>query len=106
MRTLLKITVDVNAGNKAVIDGTLGTTIQNLIQTLKPEADYYFSENGTRAAYIFFDMKDVSDIPVIAEPLFIQFNAKVEFIPAMNGVDLKKGLDRWAKTAKPEFAHN
>lgn len=106
MRTLLKINIEINAGNKAIKDGTLAKTIQELTEHLKPEAEYYVTDQGNRSAYIFFDLKDVSEIPSIAEPLFLNLNAKVEFSPAMNGKDLQKGLEKWLKSAKPEFAHN
>jgi hypothetical protein len=39
------------------------------------------------------DLKDPSDIPVIAEPLFQLYNAAVEFIPVMNFDDLNKAWD-------------
>jgi hypothetical protein len=42
---------------------------------------------------MFFDMKDASDIPAIAEPLFAGLNAKVQLLPAMNAEDLRWGLD-------------
>jgi hypothetical protein len=47
---------------------------------------------GRRCAMLFFDMHDASDLPVIAEPLFMGLNAEIEVQPAMNLEDLKKGL--------------
>jgi hypothetical protein len=48
------------------------------------------------ALYII-DLKDPSEIAVIAEPFFIGLNAAVEFTPVMNADDLKKALDRVSK---------
>ena len=41
---------------------------------------------------MFFDMQYSSDIPSIAEALFQDAEAAVEFVPVMNAEDLKKGL--------------
>jgi hypothetical protein len=41
---------------------------------------------------IFFDMKEPADIPRIAEILFQGAEAAVEFVPVMNGDDLKSAL--------------
>ena len=92
MRTMLKVTIPVEAGNRAIKDGTLGKIIEATIAKLKPEASYFVADEGIRSAMFFFDMKDSSEIPVIAEPLFVKLDAKVEFYPAMNGADLQKGL--------------
>ena len=92
MRTMLKITVPVEAGNRAIKNGTLGKIMEATMAKLKPEASYFVADAGIRSAMFFFDMKDSSDIPMIAEPLFLQLDAKVEFYPAMNGADLQKGL--------------
>jgi hypothetical protein len=59
---------------------------------LKAEAAYFVAQNGMRCAMIFFDMKDSSEIPVIAEPLFIGLGAELELVPVMNPDDLRKGL--------------
>jgi hypothetical protein len=95
MRTMVKITVPVEAGNKAFRDGTLQETIMGMIDELKPEAAYFFPERGIRTAMFFIDLNDSSDIPVIAEPLFERLNASVEFLTVMNADDLKKGFGKF-----------
>ena len=41
---------------------------------------------------MFFDMADSSDLPIVAEPLFMALNAEIEVQPAMNLEDLNRGL--------------
>jgi hypothetical protein len=91
-RTVLKFTIPVEAGNRTITDGTLPKTMESILADLKPEAAYFFTQNGERSGFIVFDLKEPSQIPVIAEPLFVAFNAKVEFHPAMNLEDLRKAL--------------
>ena len=67
---------------------------QTLDELTKPEAQYFCTEGGTRTGYVFFDLADPSDIPPIAEPLFQELNATVEFFPAMNAAQLGAGLDK------------
>jgi hypothetical protein len=91
---MIKITIPVEAGNKAFRDGTLQKTLMGALERLKPEAAYFLPERGVRTAMMFIDLKDSSELPAIAEPLFEAFNAGVEFLPAMNADDLRKGLDK------------
>ena len=97
MRMMLKVTIPVEAGNKAIKDGTLPRTMQSTTERLKPEAAYFFAEDGRRTALFFFNMQDVSQIPPIVEPLFMEMNASVTMVPVMNADDLQKGLAEAAK---------
>src|ERR1700719_1356909 len=101
MRMLLKASIPVKAGNTAVRSGALGETIKKILDDLKPEAAYFAEEDGMRTGYIFFDMKEVSHLPHVAEPWFLAFDAKLTLRPAMTLQDLAAagpGIDRAAKT--------
>lgn len=90
MRFLLKVTIPVEAGNAAAKAGKLGSTIKSILEEIKPEAAYFTDSHGKRTGLIFFDMKDASQIPAVAEPWFLAFNAGVELHPVMVPEDLAK----------------
>lgn len=94
MRTMLRISMPVEASNKAIRDDLIPKLVQQTSELIKPEAAYFTADGGQRTAYFFFDMKDSSQMPVIAEPWFMGTNAKIEFQPAMNGDDLRLGLEK------------
>jgi len=89
MRMLLRVSIPVEAGNAAARAGTLGSTIERILADLKPEAVYFFADDeGRRSGSIVFDMTDTSQIPAVAEPWFLAFDAKVSLRPIMNPQDL------------------
>ena len=94
MRTLLKVELDTKALNKARLDGRMDTVMQETTERLQPEAAYFTPTDGVRTCYFVFDLKDPSDIPVISEPLFQTFEARLTFSPVMDGEDLQKGLSQ------------
>jgi hypothetical protein len=92
MRMMLKITLPTEIANGAFKDGSFSKIMEATMSKLKPEAAYFLPDKGCRCAMLFFDMQDASDIPAIAEPLFLGLQAELELVPAMNADDLKKGL--------------
>ena len=98
MRMMLKVVIPVEAGNKANKDGSLARAMQGAAERLKPEAAYFLPDDGKRTALFFFNMQDASQIPGIAEPLFMGLNASLTLSPVMNADDLQKGLAEAAKS--------
>ncbi len=94
MRTMMKVSIPVEAGNAAIKDGSLPKIMQSVLERLKPEAAYFGTENGQRTAFIVFDFTDLTDMPTIAEPIFMGLNAGVTYIPVMNAADLRAGLQK------------
>lgn len=92
MRMLLKWELGLEAANVAIRSGKMAALNQSLMALIRPEAAYFGTEGGTRTGYLFFDLADPAQIPVIAEPLFQELQSKVEFIPVMNSDDLQRGL--------------
>ena len=92
MRMMMKVTIPVEAGNRAIKDGSLARAIQSTTERLKPEAAYFLTGEGDRTALFFFDMDETSQIPAFAEPLFAALNASLTLSPVMNADDLQKGL--------------
>ena len=92
MRTMLTWTVPVERGNQTIQDGSLAQTLELLAKQLKPEAAYFWPEGGRRAGMMIFDMTDPAEIPQLAEQLFLNLDAAVEFKPVMNADDLQRAL--------------
>jgi hypothetical protein len=88
-------------GNAAAKNGILGPTIEGILADLKPEAAYFFADDGgQRSGSIVFDMKDTSQIPAVAEPWFLAFNVQVSLRPVMTPEDLGKAGPSIGKAAK------
>jgi len=92
MRVLMKVQLPTEGGNRAIKDGTLPNVIRKTLETVQAEAAYFTTMDGHRTMIAVFDMKATSDMPKIAEPLFMGLNASVEFMPCMNADELKAGL--------------
>ncbi len=91
MRTMLKVTMPVEAGNRAVKDGSSARSSRRHREA-EAGGHLFRGQCGMRSAMFFFDMKDASEIPVDRGAAVRRAEAKVELHPAMNGADLQKGL--------------
>ncbi len=101
MRMLLRVSIPVESGNAAAKAGTLGSTIEKILADLKPEAAYFIADDdGNRSGSMVFDMQDQSQIPSVAEPWFLAFNAKVSIRPVMTPQDLAKAGPSIANAAR------
>jgi hypothetical protein len=100
MKLMLKVNIPVEEGNRAAKAGKLGEIIQTILAEQKPEAVYFGEENGERTAFIFVHLKESSEIPKLAEPWFLAFNAAVEFHPVMAPEDLAKAVPDIEKAVK------
>lgn len=98
MRMLLKVQMEVEAGNRAIKDGSFGQTLERVMGQIKPEAAYFTAIDGKRTGLIFFDLQDPSDIPAIAEPFFMTVGASIDLLPVMTPEDVQKGLEEAAKS--------
>jgi multimeric flavodoxin WrbA len=101
MRILLHVTLPLEPFNTYVKDGTVSAKMKRILDDLKPEAAYFTDFNGQRSALLFIHMEHSSQIPSVAEPWFLTFNAGCNIHAAMSPEDLAKGgLDaigkKWA----------
>ena len=97
MRVMMKVSIPVEAGNKAIKDGSLPKTMMEFVEKAKPEATYFFAEKGNRTALFVFDLPEPSAIPSMAEPFFLHLGAGIELQPVMNLEDMKAGVARAMK---------
>ena len=92
MRMLVKASFPAEKGSEAYQSGAMQRTFQAAAEALKPEAMYFFPENGDRTAFLVFDMEGSWQLPAIVEPMFQELGASVLVTPVMTGEDLERGM--------------
>lgn len=88
MRMLIDFQFPIGPFNEAVRDGSVGGKIQRILEAIKPEAAYFTERDGCRGGLFLVNVNNPSDVPAIAEPLFLTFNAEVRFRIVMTPEDL------------------
>jgi hypothetical protein len=88
MRVLMKIEMPTEMTNAAMANGTMSKTVRAILDEQKPEAAYFIEFGGKRTAIVVVDIAEAAQIPALAEPWFLAFNANVELHPAMLPEDL------------------
>jgi hypothetical protein len=94
MRMMLKVSIPVEPGDAGIQTGQLQQITAEALDTLKPEAAYFFAEGGVRTALMVFDLADPSDIPSVLEPFLGGLNAGVSLTPVMNADDLRRAFGK------------
>jgi hypothetical protein len=98
MRMMMIVTLPNEKFNAAVKDGTASAKMGKIMEAIKPEAAYFTDAHGHRTGYLIVNLPNASDIPALAEPWFLTFNAEIHLHPCMTPDDLKKsGLDALGK---------
>jgi hypothetical protein len=62
-----------------------------MVEDLNPEVAYFTDMDGARGSYLVINMDDASQIPSVAEPLFLGLGATIELQAVMTPEDLAKG---------------
>lgn len=94
MKMLLTIEFPPEPFNTLVRNGTVGEIIGRILESIKPEVAYFTEQDGKRGGIFVVDVKTPSEVPVIAEPFFLNFQATCKFRILMSPEDLQKaGLD-------------
>jgi hypothetical protein len=85
---IMQVKLPLEPFNTLVRNGSAQAVMQRVLADLKPEAAYFTAINGHRGGFLVVDMNDPAEIPRLAEPWFLNFNAQVDFHPAMTPEDL------------------
>jgi hypothetical protein len=92
MRMMMRLTMPVEKGNEAIASGAWDQTLDHIIETLKPEAAYFYLDGGRRAAMFIYEAEKAEEMAVINEPIFQGLNASIEQQPVLTAADLGKAL--------------
>ncbi len=87
---LLKASIPTEAGNAGIRDGSMMESMGSILEDAKPEAVYFFIENGKRTCLMIIDMDEQTQLPSAVEPWFLSMGADITIVPVMNGEDFEK----------------
>ena len=90
MRMIMLVNCPNEPFNTEVRKGTAGHTIKKILDDIKPEAAYFSERDGKRGGILIVNVNSPADVPRLAEPFFLNFNASVEFRICMTPEDLAK----------------
>lgn len=88
MRLLAKVTIPLEKEGAAVTSEALSGTMRSAMERLKPEASYFFEEEGERTCLFVFNL----DLQSLLKPLFQNVGATVRVTQVMNGAEFEQEL--------------
>jgi hypothetical protein len=90
MRIMVTFSIQAEKGDALIKDGSMGETIQSILEEINPEAVYFATMEGTRSGIIIVNVDEASQIPAMTEPLFLGLGATMQMQPVMTPEDLGK----------------
>jgi hypothetical protein len=98
MRMMMQVELPLEPFNSKVRNGSAAPTMKKILDDAKPEAAYFGEQDGKRGGILIVDLAKPSDVPKLAEPWFLNFNAEVKFRVVMTPQDLAESdLDALGK---------
>jgi hypothetical protein len=98
MKFILNVTIPNKEFNAAVKDGSAGEKLGKIMDSIEPEGVYFTTQEGQRGVTMIVNLENAAEVPRIAEPWFLTFNAKLDIKLAMSPEDLAKaGLEEMGK---------
>ena len=98
MKMLLSVEFPLEPFNSLVRSGKAGEIMGRILETIKPEMAYFTEQDGKRGGIFVVNVNSPSDIPFLAEPFFLKFQAGCKFRILMSPEDLQKaGLEELGK---------
>jgi len=88
MRMMMLVQCPIEPFNSLVRNGTAGSKMMKILDEIKPEAAYFGEREGKRGGILIVEVAKPPDVPRLAEPWFLNFNAEVEFRVIMSPEDL------------------
>lgn len=94
MKMLLNVLFSLEPFNALVRAGECGKVMNDIFDDVKPEAAYFTEQGGHRSVILLVNVNNPSEVPKLAEPFFLKFNAECRFRIVMSPEDLQNaGLD-------------
>jgi hypothetical protein len=100
MRFMLTFQIGLEEGNAAAKNGTLGQTIESILNEIQPEAAYFADIDGSRGGYLIINIDDASRIVAIAEPFFLGLGATIKLQPVMTLEELGRASEAFQLAAQ------
>jgi hypothetical protein len=98
MRMIMLVQLPIEPFNSAVKNGTASAKMKKILEAIKPEHAWFGEREGKRGGILIVNLDSPSDIPRLAEPWFLTFDAEVEFRIAMTPEELGRAdLDALGK---------
>jgi len=97
MRFFVRAAVPTLGGNRVIIAGKLGPTIEEIVNQLKPEAIFFRAIDkgptaGMKSVGMLLDLESASQIKSVVEPLFAGLEAKLDYEQVMSRDELMQAL--------------